>query len=173
MKHCSLCFWRCFVMGEKLTLSSVVWREDDIYVSWCPELDIASQGKPSKKPWTTLKRLLSFTLKMKRPNFHSKSPGSYSQPWVPKPIQKLPPTSGRQVVKALSKAGFEIVGRKRSHVRLKKKTPNKTYIVIVTPASRNKKGYSQINNKTIRIISRRIPKVTKTMKNGKIYAVFY
>jgi len=46
-------------------------------------------------------------------------------------MQKLPPLSDRQVVKALSKAGFEIVGRKGSHVRLKKKTPTKTYIVIV------------------------------------------
>ena len=32
---------------------------------------------------------------------------------------------GRQVVEALSKAGFEIVGRKGSHIRLKKKTPIK------------------------------------------------
>ncbi|MGB9740910.1 MAG: type II toxin-antitoxin system HicA family toxin [Candidatus Bathyarchaeales archaeon] len=32
-------------------------------------------------------------------------------------MQKLPPLSGRKVVKALSKAGFEIVGRKGSHVR--------------------------------------------------------
>ena len=55
-------------------------------------------------------------------------------------MQKLPPTSGRQVVKALSKAGFEIVGRKGSHVRLKKKTPNKTYIVIVPMHSEIKKG---------------------------------
>jgi predicted RNA binding protein YcfA (HicA-like mRNA interferase family) len=41
-------------------------------------------------------------------------------------MAKLPPLSGRQVVKALSKAGFEVVGRKGSHVRLKKKTPTKT-----------------------------------------------
>jgi predicted RNA binding protein YcfA (HicA-like mRNA interferase family) len=46
-------------------------------------------------------------------------------------MAKLPPLSSRQVVKALSKAGFEVVGRKGSHVRLKKRTPTKTYIVIV------------------------------------------
>ncbi|MGC8939277.1 MAG: type II toxin-antitoxin system HicA family toxin [Candidatus Bathyarchaeia archaeon] len=59
-------------------------------------------------------------------------------------MQKLPPLSGRKVVKALSKAGFEIVGRKGSHVRLKKKTPaktpTKTYIVIVPMHPEIKKG---------------------------------
>jgi len=46
-------------------------------------------------------------------------------------MQKLPVVSGHEVIKALTKAGFEVVGRRGSHVRLKKKTPNKTYIVIV------------------------------------------
>ena len=55
-------------------------------------------------------------------------------------MQKLPPVSGRQVVKALSKAGFEIVGRKGSHVRLKKKTLTKTYIVIVPMHPEIKRG---------------------------------
>ena len=40
-------------------------------------------------------------------------------------------TSGDRIIKALIKAGFEIVGRKGSHVRLKKKTEVKTYIVVV------------------------------------------
>jgi len=44
---------------------------------------------------------------------------------------KLPAVSGEKIVKALTKAGFEIVGRKGSHVRLKKKTSEKTYIVVV------------------------------------------
>jgi predicted RNA binding protein YcfA (HicA-like mRNA interferase family) len=46
-------------------------------------------------------------------------------------MRKLPVTSGSEVIKALTKTGFKIVGRKGSHVRLKKKTPTKTYIVIV------------------------------------------
>jgi len=46
-------------------------------------------------------------------------------------MQKPPVVSGHEVIKALTKASFEVVGRKGSHVRLKKKTPNKTYIVIV------------------------------------------
>jgi predicted RNA binding protein YcfA (HicA-like mRNA interferase family) len=46
-------------------------------------------------------------------------------------MQKLPVVSGHKAIKALTKAGFEVVGRKGSHVRLKKKTPIKTYIVIV------------------------------------------
>jgi len=32
-------------MVEELNFSSVVWREEDLYVAWCPDLDIASQGK--------------------------------------------------------------------------------------------------------------------------------
>ena len=55
-------------------------------------------------------------------------------------MQKLPVASGREVVKALNKAGFKVVGRKGSHVRLKKKTPGKTYIVIVPIHAEIKKG---------------------------------
>jgi hypothetical protein len=43
-------------------------------------------------------------------------------------MEKLPPLSGRQVVKALPKAGFEIVGRKGVLTQTeKRKTPTKTY----------------------------------------------
>jgi len=55
-------------------------------------------------------------------------------------MPKLPVISGKEVVKALDKAGFEIVGRKGSHIRLKKKTPIKTYIVIVPFHPEIKKG---------------------------------
>ncbi len=44
---------------------------------------------------------------------------------------KLPVVSGQQIVKALKKAGFEIVGRKGSHIRLKKKTDKGVFIVTV------------------------------------------
>jgi len=44
---------------------------------------------------------------------------------------KLPIISGKQLIKFLSKQGFEIVGRKGSHVRLKKKTGTKTLVTVV------------------------------------------
>ena len=44
---------------------------------------------------------------------------------------KLPVVSGQRIVKALKKVGFEIVGRKGSHIRLKKKTNEKMFIVTV------------------------------------------
>lgn len=49
---------------------------------------------------------------------------------------KLPNLSGKDVVKALKKAGFEIVGRKGSHLRMKKERssptdPPHTVIVIM------------------------------------------
>ena len=46
-------------------------------------------------------------------------------------MPKLPVLSARKILKVLHKAGFEIVGRKGSHIRLKKKTPLETRIVIV------------------------------------------
>jgi len=44
---------------------------------------------------------------------------------------KLPIISGKKLINLLNKQSFEIVGRKGSHVRLKKKTPNKTLVTIV------------------------------------------
>jgi hypothetical protein len=32
-------------MGETLTFSAIVRKEGKLQVAWCPELDIASQGK--------------------------------------------------------------------------------------------------------------------------------
>lgn len=46
-------------------------------------------------------------------------------------MPKLKPMSGTKIIQALSSAGFQVVGRKGSHVRLKKKTPFSTNIVIV------------------------------------------
>ena len=43
----------------------------------------------------------------------------------------LPVISGRQVIKALTKAGFEVAGRKGSHVKLKRKVDEKVFIIIV------------------------------------------
>jgi predicted RNA binding protein YcfA (HicA-like mRNA interferase family) len=48
--------------------------------------------------------------------------------------------SGLKIIKALSKAGFQVVGRKGSHVRLKKKTLRSVNIVIVPAHPEIKKG---------------------------------
>jgi predicted RNA binding protein YcfA (HicA-like mRNA interferase family) len=55
-------------------------------------------------------------------------------------MPKLKPASGNKIIKALSKAGFQPVGTKGSHVRLKKKTENKVFIVIVPLHPEIKKG---------------------------------
>jgi len=39
--------------------------------------------------------------------------------------------SGYEILKALQKQGFNVVGRKGSHIRLKKKGPEGTWIVTV------------------------------------------
>jgi predicted RNA binding protein YcfA (HicA-like mRNA interferase family) len=46
-------------------------------------------------------------------------------------LSKLPVVSGRETVKALSKTGFTVVGRKGSHVRLKRQRGKEVLIVIV------------------------------------------
>jgi len=48
--------------------------------------------------------------------------------------------SGLKVIKVLGKAGFEVVGRKGSHVRLKKKTAQSVSIVIVPVHPEIKRG---------------------------------
>ena len=43
-------------------LSAVINKEEDIYVSWCPELDIASQGKSIEESLANLKEALELYL---------------------------------------------------------------------------------------------------------------
>lgn len=84
-------------------------------------------------------------------------------------MPKLPLVSGKEVIKALSKAGFQTVGRKGSHIRLKKKTPIKTYIVIVPLHPEIKRGTLKsilrqaglTTNEFIKLLRRK----RKTLKN--------
>jgi predicted RNA binding protein YcfA (HicA-like mRNA interferase family) len=46
-------------------------------------------------------------------------------------LNKLPVVSGREIVIVLTKIGFAIVGRKGSHVRLKRRRGKEVLIVIV------------------------------------------
>ena len=46
-------------------------------------------------------------------------------------MSKLPVISGREVVRVLGKIGFVIVGRKGSHVRMKRRRGREILIVIV------------------------------------------
>jgi len=43
----------------------------------------------------------------------------------------LPVISGRKVVKALTRAGFRVAGRRGSHIKLKRKVDDKVFVVIV------------------------------------------
>jgi len=46
-------------------------------------------------------------------------------------LSKLPVISGREVVRVLGKIGFVIVGRKGSHVRMKRRRGSEILIVII------------------------------------------
>jgi len=43
----------------------------------------------------------------------------------------LPVVSGRKVVKALTRGGFRVAGRRGSHIKLKRKVDGKVFVVIV------------------------------------------
>ena len=43
----------------------------------------------------------------------------------------LPVVSGRKVIKALAKAGFQVAAKRGSHTKLKKKVNDKVFVVIV------------------------------------------
>ena len=47
---------------------------------------------------------------------------------------KLPSVSGDDVIKALKRAGFEVVRQRGSHVSLHKKTPEGILLTVVPPA---------------------------------------
>ncbi len=46
-------------------------------------------------------------------------------------MQKLPILSGHKIIKILSSIGFNVVGQKGSHVRMKKKMQTNVWIVVV------------------------------------------
>jgi len=52
------------VMGleQRLKFSAIVHKEDDLYVSWCPDIDIASQGKTIEKAISNLKEAVELYL---------------------------------------------------------------------------------------------------------------
>ncbi|MEP7195496.1 MAG: type II toxin-antitoxin system HicB family antitoxin [Saprospiraceae bacterium] len=41
-------------MNRKIVLTAIIEKEDDTYVSFCPELDIASQGETSDEAKSNL-----------------------------------------------------------------------------------------------------------------------
>ena len=49
-------------MVETLTYSGVVWKEEELYVAWCPELDVASQGKRIEEALDNLREAIELYL---------------------------------------------------------------------------------------------------------------
>jgi predicted RNase H-like HicB family nuclease len=49
-------------MVETLSFSAVVWKEEKLYVAWCPELDVASQGKDIERALTNLREAVELYL---------------------------------------------------------------------------------------------------------------
>lgn len=49
-------------MGETVTLSAIVWQEGKMQVAWCPELDVASQGKYIEQALSNLQEAVELYL---------------------------------------------------------------------------------------------------------------
>ena len=49
-------------MVETLSFSGVVWKEEELYVAWCPKLDIASQGKRIEEALDNLREAIELYL---------------------------------------------------------------------------------------------------------------
>ncbi|MFB3888355.1 MAG: type II toxin-antitoxin system HicB family antitoxin [Candidatus Bathyarchaeia archaeon] len=49
-------------MCETATFSAVVWQEGKMQVAWCPELDIASQGKDIEQALKNLREAVELYL---------------------------------------------------------------------------------------------------------------
>jgi len=49
-------------MVETFTFSGVVWKEEELYVAWCPELDVASQGKRIEEALDNLREAIELYL---------------------------------------------------------------------------------------------------------------
>ena len=49
-------------MTETVTLSAVVWQEGHLQVAWCPELDVASQGKDIEQALSNLQEAVELYL---------------------------------------------------------------------------------------------------------------
>lgn len=49
-------------MGEKLTFSAILWEEGKMQIAWCPELDIASQGKKVEEALANLHEAIDLYL---------------------------------------------------------------------------------------------------------------
>lgn len=49
-------------MGEKLTFSAILWKEGKLQIAWCPELDIASQGKNVEEALANLREAINLYL---------------------------------------------------------------------------------------------------------------
>jgi predicted RNase H-like HicB family nuclease len=49
-------------MSEMLTFSAILWKEGKLQIAWCPELDVASQGKTVEEALGNLREAVELYL---------------------------------------------------------------------------------------------------------------
>ncbi|AAM06790.1 type II toxin-antitoxin system HicB family antitoxin [Methanosarcina acetivorans] len=101
-------------MGETYRFSAVVQKEGKWYVSWCPELDIASQGETIEEAIENLKEAIELYLEDE--NSQIPAAGQFFTTTVEVSFHaKTSHSVTREVMRALSSHGFQVVSQRQSH----------------------------------------------------------
>src|SRR5580658_7798775 len=103
-------------MARQMRLTAIIEREDDGFVSLCPELDIASQVRRLKRPKRTWSGRLLCSSRLRT---HPKLPGASTARFLSRRLRcrlgRLRVISGLEVCRILEENGFVEVRQHGSH----------------------------------------------------------
>ena len=106
-------------MTEKFT--EVIIKEEEWFVARSVELGVVSQGKSSEEAKANLQEAVALYLEsFGETVLPSGDAAMMCFPLAAKPVAKLPKLSGEELIAALKKVGFQVVGHKGGHVSLQK-----------------------------------------------------
>ena len=114
-----------------VTLSAVIHREDDLYVTECPELGTVSQGRTIEDAVANLKEATE--LYLEEQTEPPTIPPAILTTFSVRRMPKLPRVSGKRVIAALERLGFERLRSRGSHVVMVRSTADLGRAVCVVP----------------------------------------
>ncbi|WP_235283164.1 type II toxin-antitoxin system HicB family antitoxin [Methanosarcina sp. 2.H.A.1B.4] len=103
-------------MEETYRFSAVVHNEGKWYVSWCPELDVASQGETIEEAIENLKEAIELYLEDEDAQIPAARQVFTTTVEVSSHAKTSHP-SALEVIKALNSQGFQVVSQKGSHIK--------------------------------------------------------
>ena len=106
----------------KRSIKAFIYPEDDGYVVECPDVHAFTQGDTLDQALANLKEAIALALEGEDAAYRtppSWSRSNWSRSLMPGRLRSL---SGQDVVRILAQFGFESVGRRGSHVKLRRVT---------------------------------------------------